>query len=808
MFMFTGFSGKANTALNNAVNCAEDMGHTYIGSEHILAGLLKDPTGVAGVILNSRKITYQAFYEVIRMNIGLGNPTKLTENDITPRAGKIIRNAVSIAAASGIALTGTEHLLMAILREQGCFAHRALIKMGVVPSEVYADITRIFPDSSPEMRTGRQKEKSPSSMKLTTLEKYGRNLTAAAACGKIDPVTGRSKEIERVIKILCRKTKNNPCLIGEPGVGKTAVAEGLALSIASGDVPDILKNTELYSLELTSMVAGAKYRGDFEERIKNVISEVVNAGNIILFIDEIHNLIGAGSAEGAVDAANILKPVLARGEIKLIGATTLEEYRKNIEKDAALERRFQTVSVEQPTKEETIEILKNLRPSYEAFHGVRISDEALFGAVELSVRFITDRFLPDKAIDLIDETAAGVSISEDKLPPEIKELEKQAEEAEKNKIMSVNAQDFEAAASFRDREKALLEEIRKERAKSAETGEPRPVVTFSDIADTVSAWTKIPVGNLSFDEKKRLQELEDILSASVVGQSEAIKVISGAVRRSRAGLKDPDRPIGVFLFSGPTGVGKTALAKALSEAVFGSRDALIRLDMSEFSEKHAVSRLIGSPPGYTGFDEGGQLIKKIRTRPYSVILFDEIEKAHPDVFSFLLPMLEDGVLTGSDGKKADCRNCIIVLTSNAGARAIGDKKISLGFSEENSDEDGKFIKNAVENELKNIFPPEFQGRIDETVIFSRLSVEDMARIAKNMTDEIKERLRKNGTALEISDEVYTFLAEKGSDRTYGARNLRRLIVNSIENPVSDMIYKNEELKEIDISVEKGELKIS
>ncbi len=807
MFMFTGFSGKANTALNNAVNCAEDMGHTYIGSEHILAGLLKDPTGVAGVILNSRRITYQTFYEVIRMNIGMGNPTKLTENDITPRAGKIIRSAVQLASASGTALTGTEHLLMAILREQGCFAYRALVKMGIVPSEVYGDITRIFPDGQGDSRTVRQKEKS-NQTRLSTLEKYGRNLTLAASCGKIDPVTGRSREIDRVIRILCRKTKNNPCLIGEPGVGKTAVAEGLALAIASGDVPDALKNAELYSLELTSMVAGAKYRGDFEERIKNVISEVVSAGNIILFIDEIHNLIGAGSAEGAVDAANILKPVLARGEIKLIGATTLEEYRKNIEKDTALERRFQTVSVDEPTKAETVEILKNLRPSYEAFHGVKISDEALEAAVELSVRYITDRFLPDKAIDLVDESAAGVSISEDALPPEIKELEKKAEEAGKNKITAVNSQDFEAAAQYRDKEKFYLEEIRKERAKNEENLLYQAEVTASDIAFTVSSWTGIPAGNLSLDEKKRLQELEKELSQSVIGQSEAVKTVAAAVRRGRAGLKDPDRPVGVFLFSGPTGVGKTALAKALSYAVFGSRDALIRLDMSEFSEKHAVSRLIGSPPGYTGFDEGGQLIKKIRARPYSVILFDEIEKAHPDVFNFLLPMLEDGILTGSDGKKADCRNCIIVMTSNAGARAIGDKKIALGFSEDGRDTDGELIKTAVENELKNIFPPEFQGRIDETVIFSRLSGEDMLKIAKNMTDEVAGRMKGKGIELLISEDVYAFLASASEEKTYGARKLRNTIVNLIETPLSDILFREEERKIIKISINDSKISFS
>ncbi|MBR3767394.1 MAG: ATP-dependent Clp protease ATP-binding subunit [Clostridia bacterium] len=806
MFMFTGFSGKANTALNNAVSCAEDMGHTYIGSEHILAGLLKDPTGVAGVILNGKKITYQSFYEVIRMNIGMGNPTKLTENDITPRARKIIKNALSLSAASGGAVAGTEHLLMAILREQGCFANRALIKMGVVPSEIYTEITRVFPESTSDAKNGRLKEKTGASGKPSSLEKYGRSLTSAAACGKIDPVTGRNKEIDRVIKILCRRTKNNPCLIGEPGVGKTAVAEGLALRISSGDVPDILKNTEIYSLELTSMVAGAKYRGDFEERIKNVLNEVTSAGNIILFIDEIHNLIGAGSAEGAVDAANILKPVLARGEIKLIGATTLEEYRKNIEKDAALERRFQTVSIEQPTAEETLEILKNLRPRYEAFHGVKITDEALEAAVSMSERFITDRFLPDKAIDLIDETSAGVSIADDNLPPEIKELEKKAEMAGKAKINAVNSQDFEAAGRFRDEEKAFLEELRSRKAQLLVTDEAYPKVEASHIAETVSSWTKIPVGNIKENEKQRLQELEKILSESIIGQNAAIASVSSAVRRGRAGLSDPFRPIGTFLFCGPTGVGKTALAKALATAVFGSPDSLIRLDMSEFSEKHSVSRLIGSPPGYQGFDEGGQLIKKIRNRPYSVILFDEIEKAHPDIFNFLLPVLEDGILTASDGKKADCRNCIVVMTSNAGARIIGDNKLSLGFYEETSERDSSFMKNAVEKELKKIFPPEFLNRIDETVIFSRLRVEDITKIAENMLEEIKSRLDKKGIAISFSGEVPALLAAKGTDKTYGARNLRRLIVNEIETPLTEIIYKSDDVTSILCTAENGEIK--
>ena len=804
MFMFTGFSGKANAALNSAVSLAEDMGHTYIGSEHILLGLLKDPSAVAGVILSSKKINYQTFYEIIRMNIGTGEPTKLTENDITPRARKIIRSALAISASSGTPLSGTEHLLMAILREPGCFANRALVKMGVSPSDMYGEVTRMFSDTG-FGENGRVREKGLSPGRFSNLEKYGRNLTSFAACGKIDPVTGRNKEIDRVIKILCRKSKNNPCLIGEPGVGKTAIAEGLALRIASSEVPEILKNTEIYSLELTSMVAGAKYRGDFEERIKNVIKEVTEAGNIILFIDEIHNLIGAGSAEGAVDAANILKPVLARGEIKLIGATTLEEYRKNIEKDAALERRFQPVFVEAPTKEETVEILKNIRPSYEAFHRVKISDEAITAAVELSVRYITDRFLPDKAIDLIDEASAGVRIGGEEYPYEVKELEKKAAEAGKNKILAVNSQDFETAACWRDEEKKYLEECRKKKAQFSENTSSVCVVNASHIAASVSSWTGIPVGNIEESEMNRLKELEKTLSAEIVGQESAVKAVSTAVRRCRAGLSDPERPAGVFLFCGPTGVGKTALAKALASAVFGTEDSLIRLDMSEFSEKHAVSRLIGSPPGYQGFDEGGQLVKKIRNRPYSVILFDEIEKAHPDIYSFLLHLLEDGVLTASDGKKADCKNALIVMTSNAGARLLGDGKLPVGFYENSDKSDFDGIKNAVEKELKNIFPPEFLNRIDETVVFSRLSEKDIEKIAENMLFVIKKRLEKKKVEFLFSGDVSRFVAKKGFDKIFGARNLRRVITAEIEAPLSDIVCDMPDVKKIVCREENGKL---
>ncbi len=802
MFIFSGFSAKANSALNSAVNVAEDMGHTYVGSEHILAGLLRDTGSVAGVILSGRKISFTAVCDFIRASVGVGNPTHLTENDFTPRARKIIRTALGSASAEGNALTGTEHLLTAILREQSGFAHRILVKLGANPSDIYGDITRNLPEKdtlkAPKSRTG-----TAAHTGLTCLNKYGVNLTSAAACGKIDPVTGRSREIERVIKILCRRTKNNPCLIGEPGVGKTAIAEGLALCITRGDVPEILRNSELYSLELTSMVAGAKYRGDFEERIRNVISEVINAGNIILFIDEIHNLMGAGSAEGAVDAANILKPVLARGEIKLIGATTNEEYRKNIEKDAALERRFQTVSVEEPTAEETVEILKNLRPKYEAFHGVRITDEALASAVGLSERYITDRFFPDKAIDLIDEAAAGVSIEGESLPPEVGELLRKAEKAGADKTAAVNSQDFEGAAKFRDEEKRLYREIKRMRAEISEEKHEKPQVLPVHIEEVISSWTKIPVEGIATDEKAKLRELPAVLSSKIIGQDSAVKAVCDAVRRGRTGLRDPKRPVCTFLFCGPTGVGKTALARELAMSVFGRYDALIRFDMSEFSEKHAASRLIGSPPGYTGFEEGGQLVKKIRTHPYSLLLFDEIEKAHPDVFNFLLPVLEDGILTGSDGKTADCRNCIIVMTSNAGSLLTGSGKKTVGFYEENSEKEYENMKKRVEEELKKIFPPEFQGRIDETVVFSALTAENIRSIAKNMLEETAKRLNTRGIQISFVEEVYSLLSHKADGKTYGARNLRSVITREIETPLSELLISEKPPEKIHCTVSDG-----
>ncbi|MBO5395999.1 MAG: ATP-dependent Clp protease ATP-binding subunit [Clostridia bacterium] len=802
MFIFSGFSAKANSALNAAVNVAEDMGHTYVGSEHILSGLLRDSGSVAGVILSGRRVSFTAVCDFIKASVGEGNPTHLTENDFTPRARKIIRSALQSSSAEGNALTGTEHLLTAILREQTCFAHRVLVKLGANPSDIYGDITRNLPERDGG-KTAKMRQGTAAHTGLACLNKYGVNLTSAAACGKIDPVTGRSREIERVIKILCRRTKNNPCLIGEPGVGKTAIAEGLALCIARGEVPEILRNSELYSLELTSMVAGAKYRGDFEERIRNVISEVVNAGNIILFIDEIHNLMGAGSAEGAVDAANILKPVLARGEIKLIGATTNEEYRKNIEKDAALERRFQTVAVEEPTAEETLEILRNLRPKYEAFHGVKITDEAIDSAVRLSERYITDRFFPDKAIDLIDEAAAGVSIEGESLPPEIAELIKKAEAAGARKTDAVNSQNFEIAAGFRDEEKQLYREIKRMKAEASGEKREKPQVLPAHIEEAVSSWTKIPVEGIAKDEKAKLREMPEVLSSKIIGQASAVKAVCDAVRRGRAGLRDPKRPVCTFLFCGPTGVGKTALAKELALSVFGRYDALIRFDMSEFSEKHAASRLIGSPPGYTGFEEGGQLVKKIRTHPYSLILFDEIEKAHPDVFSFLLPVLEDGILTGSDGKTADCRNCIIVMTSNAGATFIGSGKRTVGFYETDGEKEYESMKKKVKEELKKIFPPEFQGRIDETVVFSRLTAENICIIAENMLKETAERLKSQGTEIVFSPDVYSFLGERTDCKIYGARNLRTVITREIETPLSELLIFENPPAKIRCSVSDG-----
>ena len=670
MYRFDGFTEKANNALNLALTSAEDMGHTYIGSEHIILGLLKENSGVAAEVLSKLGVTEEAFTKCMEEKIGTGSRTSLSLDDFTPRSKRILQIAVMEASRLNHNYVGTEHLLIAVLEEGDSYGVRFLRMLGVRQNDIMEEIRNALSSGEQDDNTtgvAQSGAKGKGNSATKTLDQFGRDLTELAKKGEIDPVIGRQVEIERVIQILSRRTKNNPCLIGEPGVGKTAVAEGLALKIVQGEVPELLKDKRVVALDLTSMVAGTKYRGDFEERIKAAMEEVKNSGNIILFIDEIHTIIGAGAAEGSADAANILKPSLARGEFQLIGATTIDEYRKHIEKDAALERRFQPVMVGEPTEEEAIQILKGLRDRYEVHHKVKITDEAIDAAVKLSSRYIADRFLPDKAIDLIDEAASRVRLRAFTEPNDIQDMEKRIKQLEQEKAAAVNTQDFEGAAKIRDEEKQLRERLEQEKEvwkekKVSGNGE----VTPQDIANIVSTWTGIPVVQLTEEESERLLKLEEVLHQRIVGQDEAVTAVAKAIRRGRVGLKDPKRPIGSFIFLGPTGVGKTELCKTLAEAMFGDENAMIRLDMSEYMEKHTVSRLVGSPPGYVGYDEGGQLTEKVRRKPYSVILFDEIEKAHPDVFNMLLQILEDGCLTDSQGRKVDFKNTVIIMTSNDG----------------------------------------------------------------------------------------------------------------------------------------------
>ena len=695
MFKFTGFTEKANKSLNAAVKAAEDLGHTYIGSEHILLGLLSDTSTVAGAVLAAHNITYADIEEELKRSIGVGVPTELQPDDFTPRSKNILETSVAFARQMGQQLVGTEHVLLAIAREGSCSATLLLSRAGVSMQDIVNDVSKALMGGTANAGTD---NKDGGKENESMLSQFGRDLTKLAKDGKIDPVIGRQKEIERVIQILSRRTKNNPCLIGEPGVGKTAIAEGLALKIVSGEVPELLKDKKIYSLDLTGMVAGTKYRGDFEERIKKVIDEVKNAKDVILFIDEVHTLIGAGSAEGAADAANILKPSLARGELQIIGATTIEEYRKHIEKDAALERRFQPVMVDEPSQEEAIEILKGIKDKYEAHHKVKITDEAIESAVKLSTRYIGDRYLPDKAIDLIDEAASRVRLRSYTAPSDLKELEDKKKSVEAEKLSAVNAQEFERAAALRDEERKLDKEIKDKKENWHDmAGKSHDEVTPADIADIVSSWTGVPVTQLSTEESDRLLHMEDELHRRIVGQDEAVEAVSRAIRRGRVGLKDPKKPIGSFIFLGPTGVGKTELCKALAAAMFGDENAMIRLDMSEYMEKHTVSRLIGSPPGYVGYDEGGQLTEKVRRKPYSVVLFDEIEKAHPDVFNMLLQILDDGVLTDGQGRRVDFKNCIIIMTSNVGAKLISQKQKAFGFAAgaKELEQNEKEIKDAV-----------------------------------------------------------------------------------------------------------------
>ncbi len=789
MYKFTGFTQKANEALNAAIEYAENLGHTYIGSEHLLLGLLTSEGSVAYTALTARNITADDVENAVRNSVGIGTPTVLSPNDFTPRSKNIIETSITIARSLGHGYVGTEHLLIAIIRDSSCYAMDILDSMNVSAADIAEEITKNVNVSQNEASNSKNPSKAKGKTETPTLDQFGRDLTAVARQGKIDPVIGRQKEIERVIQILCRRTKNNPCLIGEPGVGKTAIAEGLALKIASGEVPEILKDKRIVALDLTGMVAGTKYRGDFEERIKSAIDEVSKSGNIILFIDEVHTLIGAGSAEGAVDAANILKPALARGEMQVIGATTIEEYRKNIEKDSALERRFQSVLVGEPSREETVEILKGIRDKYEAHHKVKITDEAIEAAVKMSSRYIGDRFLPDKAIDLIDEAASKVRLRAYTPPEDIRELEDKIKRIDEEKASAVNSQNFERAAALRDEEKEIKTHLANAKESwKKQNSETNGVVTPDEIAAIVSEWTHIPVVQLTEEESQRLIHMEEELHRRIVGQDQAVSAVSKAIRRGRVGLKDPNRPTGSFIFLGPTGVGKTELCKTLAATLFGDESAMIRLDMSEFMEKHTVSKLVGSPPGYVGYDEGGQLTEKVRRKPYSVVLFDEIEKAHPDVFNMLLQILDDGVLTDSQGRKVDFKNCIIIMTSNVGAKLITNEGASaLGFKGEDnggtmSRED---IRSAVMGELKKCFRPEFLNRVDDIIVFEQLGKEDIKEIARRLLKTLKNRVHDMGIELDFDDSAIDKIADEGFDPVYGARPLKRAIQSQIEDRLSE-----------------------
>ncbi len=777
MYEFKGFTQKANKALNLAIESASEMGHNFIGTEHILLGLLKEGSGIAAIVLKESGLNeVELQQKIIEVN-GRGIRTNVTINDFTPRSKRVMQNAVYVASKTSKGYVGTEHLLASLMEETDSYAYNFLQDLKVNINEVI---------STDESNYGFENSGCDGS-DSNALEKFGRDLTKAAKKGEIDPVIGREKEIERVIQILSRRTKNNPVLIGEPGVGKTAVAEGLALKIVQGQVPEILRDKRIVSLDLTSMVAGSKYRGDFEERIKTAIDEVKKSNDIILFIDELHTIVGAGSAEGSTDAANILKPSLARGDFQVIGATTVAEYRKYIEKDAALERRFQPVNVGEPTLEQTVEILMGLRDRYEAHHKVKITDEAIRSAVDLSSRYIADRFLPDKAIDLIDESASKVRLVSLTAPDEIKDYEDKIKEIEAEKSSAINQQEFERAATLRDQQKELQDKLDTAKKQWQEQqGNSKSEVTAEDIARVVSDWTGIPVVQLTQEESDRLLKMEDILHQRVVGQDEAVKAVAKAIRRGRVGLKDPNRPIGSFIFLGPTGVGKTELSKALAQAMFGDENAMIRLDMSEYMEKHTVSKLIGSPPGYVGYDEGSSFTDKIRRKPYSVVLLDEIEKAHPDVFNTLLQILEDGRLTDSQGHTVDFKNTIIIMTSNVGARMITDKQTTLGFTQNDSNDN---IKDTVMAELKNVFKPEFLNRIDDIIVFNKLTQNEIKEIATKMLDNLKNRLESMDITLNFTDNAIAEIADAGFDNAYGARPLRRAITNKIEDALSEKILE-------------------
>lgn len=818
------FTNRANKAIEIANNIALELGHSYIGTEHILYGLAKEGNGIASKVLENQNVTADDILNKIEELIGSDEPI---ENivDFTPRTKRVVESAFIEARKLGYNFIGTEHLLIGILREGDCVAAKILLDLNVNIPKLYNEIVKVInegedynsSDDSSNNSNGRKRRGSYN--QTPTLNQFGQDLTKKAEEGKLDPVIGRKQEIERVIEILSRRTKNNPCLIGEPGVGKTAAVEGLAQKIASGDVPEILKDKRVVTLDISGMVAGSKYRGDFEERIKKALNEVKKAGDVILFIDEIHTIVGAGAAEGAIDAANILKPLLARGEIQLVGATTLNEYRKFIEKDAALERRFSPVTVNEPSEKDTIQILKGIRDKYEAHHNVKITDEAIEAAVKLSIRYVNDRFLPDKAIDLIDEASSRARLKTYTEPDSLKELQEEIEKTKNEKEEAVLNQKFEKAAELRDTEKALRDKFEKEQSKwKSKNTKSIVTITEENIAEVIANWTGIPAKKITEDENEKLKNLEKELHKRVIGQNEAVEAVSKAIRRGRVGLKDPNRPIGSFLFLGPTGVGKTELSKALAEVLFGDENAMIRLDMSEFMEPHSVSKLIGAPPGYVGFDDGGQLTEKIRRKPYSVVLFDEIEKAHPDVMNMLLQILEDGRLTDSQGRTVNFKNTVIIMTSNLGARLITDRK-QLGFSnqgmvnekakgetnnildkakssndlKENSAQDEKAkkeyeeIKKEVMAELKKELRPEFINRIDEIIVFHKLNDNDINQIIDIMLKEVVNRLKEQKYDVEFEPDVKEMIAKEGIDKNFGARPLRRTIQNLVEDKLAEEI---------------------
>lgn len=788
------YTDKAKKALNYANRLSRSSGCNYVGTEHILAGLLKEGTGVAAEVLTANNVELEALLKLIDELVAAGEEVTVADRDgYSPRTQMVLDRAREMADRFDSERIGTEHLLLAIIKEGDCAASRLLNTMGANPQKLFVDILAAMGEDPAQYREEIQRGRNEEATLTPTLDQYSRDLTAMARAGRLDPVIGREKETERVIQILCRRGKNNPCLIGEPGVGKTAIVEGIAQSLVNGNVPDIVADKRLVSLDMSGLVAKSKYRGEFEDRIKKVINEVETAGNVLLFIDELHTIIGAGGAEGALDASNILKPALARGDVQVIGATTIEEYRKYIEKDAALERRFQPVQVEEPTEEESIEILKGLRKLYEKHHHVQITDEGVEASVRLSARYVNDRFLPDKAIDLMDEAAAKARLGMMHGSDEMMQLNREIHQTELDMEHALQEGDIEKARTLKETRENLQASREKLEKKNRRVSKNKvPVVGENEIADVVAGWTKIPVSRLTESEASRLQKLEETLHKRVIGQEEAVSAVSKAVRRGRVGLKDPKRPIGSFLFLGPTGVGKTEVSKALAEAVFGNEESMIRVDMSEYMEKHSVSKMIGSPPGYVGHEDGGQLSEKVRRNPFSVILFDEIEKAHPDVFNILLQVLDDGHITDSQGRKVDFKNTIIIMTSNAGAQSIIEPK-KLGFgAKEDEKQDHERMKASVMEEVKRIFKPEFLNRIDETIVFRALNKDDMKNIIGIMVRDLQKRCKEQlQIDLVVREAAKEFIVEKAYDRKYGARPLRRKLQDEVEDRLADALIRGE-----------------